>query len=108
MSVLKNLSNRFQYYAALALAEDGPQEGVRAELMKKGWSFKPALSNEEIINTVRISAIIGPAGCIVPNRTKVLNEDGVDIFSAQGTPEQRQRYKADVRQAAARVYNINP
>lgn len=108
MSILKSLSNHFKYYAACALAEDGPQQAVREELSRQGWSFKPSLTQEEFQRAVCASVLDGAVGQIPQNRTKIMNKDGVDIFSAAGTAEQRREYKAAVRAAAAKVYQINP
>lgn len=107
MSALTNLSNRFKYWAALALAEKGPQDKVRAELMKQGWKFTSSLTCEEMMNNVLASGMAGPVGCITFARTKICTTEDEDIFQT-GNKDLQQRYKDDVRAAAAKVYGIKP
>ncbi len=107
MSNFSKLSNRFKYWAALALAEDGPQEKVRAELMKQGWTFNSTLTREDTINNVLVNGMAGPMACVQFASTKIGNAACEDIFKS-GDKELQQRYKDDVRVAAARVYGIKP
>lgn len=105
MPLLKNISGRFKYWAALALAADGPQAPVRAALMKQGWQFQNALTQEDIVNNVMVNGMAGSMGCATFARIKICSPNGEDIFQT-GNKELQKRYKDDVRAAAARLYGI--
>ncbi len=107
MSNLSNIFNRFKYWAALSLAEDGPQDAVRAELMKQGWQFKNTMTREDVMKTVIANGMAGPLACIPHARMMVCSPEGEDVFLSDNKGLQ-QRYKDDVRAAAAKVYGIKP
>lgn len=107
-STLSNLSAHFKYYAAIALAEDGPQEKVRTELRKDGWSFKNSLSEEEIKNIIIASGSVGPIGCFYLGKIKVFSPEGEEVFTVKRNRELEDRYKQAVRQAAAHAYGLKP
>lgn len=108
MSNFSNLSNRFKYWTALALAEDGPQEKVRAEMMKQGWQFKSGLTQEDALRNVIASGLAGPVGCITFPRTKIYSPEGQEVFTQESDPALQKRYREEVRATAARVYGIKP
>lgn len=106
---LTSISNHFKYYAALVLAEDGPQAAVRHELSKENWTFKSKYSEEELKAEIAASTALGH-GVIIPfNRTVILSPENEEVFQTQGNRNTalEDRYKQAVRKAAARVYNID-
>jgi hypothetical protein len=107
-STLSNLSAHFKYYAAIALAEDGPQHKVRAELMKEGWSFKNSMSDEEMKNIIIATGGAGPAGCLNFGKIKIFSPEGEEVFTAKRNKDLEDRYKQAVRQAAAHTYGLKP
>lgn len=107
-STLSNLSAHFKYYAAIALAEDGPQEKVRTVLMKEGWSFKNSISDEEMKNIIIATSAIGPVACLDFGRTKIFSPEGEEVFTVKRNKELEDRYKQAVRQAAAHTYGLKP
>ena len=107
-NTLSSLTAHFKYYAAIALAEEGPQQKVRAELMKEGWRYKlTEMSEEEAKNMMAMCAFGAPVTCIPPNKIKTFSPEGQEVFTKDGDKALEQRYKQAVRQAAARVYGIN-
>lgn len=104
---LTNLANKFKYYAAIVLAEDGPQDKVRQELMKQGWEFKQTLTQEDAVKQVSANAMAGSAACVPFGRTQIYSPEGEEVFKGDRNKPLEARYKAEVRKAAAKVYDIN-
>lgn len=106
MSMIQSLRNRFHYYSTIAMAEDVPSAALQQELHKKGWQFQPEKNEQEIKDAVHAFAFASAMGYVLENRLKIITPEGVDIKSAHATKEQRQQYKTEVREAAARLYGI--
>ncbi|QQG37037.1 MAG: hypothetical protein HYS17_04540 [Micavibrio aeruginosavorus] len=107
--LIKRLSNHFKYYAALCLAEDGPQEKVRRELMKQGWSFKPSKTQAEMVEEIKASSMMGPVAAIPSVRTIILSPENEVVFRGKNRNRDLEaRYLQAVKQAAARIYDIRP
>ncbi len=104
---LSNLSAHFKYYAAIALAEDGPQEKVRAEMMRQGWTFKNALSDKEMEAFVQASGMAGTMAGSQISKMKIFSPEGQEVFTTERNKELEDRYKQAVRQTAARTYGIH-
>ncbi|MCM2343747.1 MAG: hypothetical protein NDJ24_04225 [Alphaproteobacteria bacterium] len=106
--LIKRLSNKFKYYAALCLAEDGPQEKVRQELMKQGWQFKPSMTEQEMRDQIIASGMIGPVAAIPGAHTIILSPENETVFRVKDRDHALEsRYQRAVKQAAARVYDIH-
>lgn len=106
--LMKRLSNQFKYYAALCLAEDGPQEKVRRELMKQGWQFKSSMTEQEMRDQMIASGMIGPVAAIPDVHTIILSPENETVFRVKDRDRALEaRYQQAVRQAAARVYDIH-
>lgn len=103
-SKLSNLTAHFQYYAALALAEDGSTQKVRDELTKSGWRFKNSLSDDEIKAIVQAGIGVGPAAHLLHNKINIFSPEGQEICTRNSDPKQDERYKQAVRKSAAAIY----
>ena len=79
---LSTLSAYFKYYAAIALAEDGPPEKVRTELEKHGWHFVPYTSQEINCNMMTRATASGyiPSG----SKMHIFTPLGKEVFTKDG------------------------
>lgn len=105
--LMKRLSNRFKYYAALSLAEDGPPEKIRRELMKQGWSFKASKTEAEMVEEIKASCMMGPVAAIPSVSTVILSPENEVVFRVKNRDRALEdRYLQAVKETAARVYDV--
>lgn len=102
------LKSKFQYHAALLLAQDRPPQAVRAELIKEKWDFRSSMTQEEALNYVKANSIGGPACAIPPITTKIFSPEGEEVFKCERNQPLEDRYMAAVRKAASTIYGYNP
>ena len=103
---LATLSAHFKYYAAIALAEDGPPEKVRAEMEKHGWHFVPSTATDIGHNMMTRATASGyiPSG----SKMRIFTPLGKEVYTKKSNKPLEKLYKDLVRQTAAQVYGIKP
>ena len=101
-----SISNYFKYQAAVLLAQDGPPKAVRQDLMKKGWQFRPSMTEKEARDHIIAGSMAGgPAAAVPFMTTRVFSPEGEQVFKLKDrNPELEARYMAEVRASAAKLY----
>lgn len=99
------LKARLAYFVSTTVMLDEiPLRKVADILVEKGWKFQRSLSETEVKNIIAIS---GPGHPCVPiNGLHIISPEGVDVFASKDKAL-RQRYRNDVRTAAAQAYRLD-
>lgn len=86
------------------MLDEIPPRKVADILVEKGWKFQRSLSETEVRNIIAMS---GPGHPCVPiNGLHIISPEGVDVFASRDKAL-RQRYRDDVRAAAACAYRLD-
>ncbi len=86
------------------MLDEIPPQKVADILIENGWQFKNSLTEKEAKDIMATSGAGYP--CIPLNGLHILSPEGVDVY-ASGDKALRQRYRNDVRAAAARAYRMD-